>query len=371
MDYNNKINYLPILKTRDAELRGISKVSTEIKSFITPLFELTKSRKTKSFPEGPIKKRLEKIASDYGKTPFSLDLTSFTDLKNPEIENLYHHRNGFGNWVTFIRDLKESDFPDIIPVLLISEKDINTEDEYIQRHKREINSLAGSCDTFIYRSSSENDGFEFDLNNLFDQSCPLIILLDMGYIRKDRWQTYASKATQQLSVINRSQIGIQKNIILAGSSFPQDPTENGEDETGTIILEEVRMFEECKKQYPSLIYGDYATINSEPNLRAGGNGWIPRIDFPTVDGKSVIYHRSRKGKIEKNYEAAYIRVAQKVSNNEQFKLLQKKLGNDNWGIQQIMFATEGYPPGLNPSFWISVRINLHVTLRRLLILEQT
>jgi hypothetical protein len=365
MDYN-KIKYLPILKTRDAELRGITKVSDKTKGFITPLFELTKSRKTQKSPDGPIRKKLEKIATDYGKTPFALDLTSFIDLKNPEIEKLYDYRKGFDNWITFIRDLKESDFPNIVPVLLISEENISTEEEYIQRHKQEIDSFVGFCSTnFIYRSFSENEVFEFDINKLFDRYSP-IVLLDMGYIRKDKWQSYASKAKEQLSIIKNIQ-NIQ-DVILAGSSFPQDPTENSGDEKGSIILEEVLMFDECKKQYPFLIYGDYATINPEPNLRAGGNGWVPRIDFPKIDGKSIIYYRSRKSKAERNYEAAYIRVAKKVIEDEQFKLLQKKLSEDNWGIQQILNAANGFPPGLSPSFWISVRINLHVTLRHILLL---
>jgi hypothetical protein len=363
------INYLPILKTRDAELRGISKVSDETKNFITPLFELTKSRKTKKFPEGPIRKRLEKILSDYGNTPFALDLTSFIDLKNPEIEELYNYKGYFNNWVSFIRGLKESAFPNIIPVLLISEEDIKNEEEYIERHKSEIKSFQSLGNSFIYRTEEENVAFEFDLNKLFEKNSSLpIVLIDTGYIRRNMLSAYTSKVKKQLSIIVESN-NIQ-NIIVAGSSFPQDPTEYGGEENGIIELTEVYMYDECKKEYPNLIYGDFVTINPEPNLRAGGNGWIPRIDFPLVDGTSVIYYRSRKGQAERTYEAAYIRVAEKVISDERFTTLLKKLGKDNWGIQQIILAAKGYPPGLNPSFWISVRINLHVTLRSILLGEQ-
>jgi len=34
--------------------------------------------------------------------------------------------------------------------------------------------------------------------------------------------------------------------------------------------------------------------------------------------------------------------------------------NKNWGINQIKNASDGASPGSSPSFWISVRMNIHI-----------
>lgn len=354
-------HYLPIVKTRDAELRGVCPLLHETKSDIIPLFELTRSRITKKSPDGPVGKRLEKIASDYGTTPLGLDLTSFTDLQNKEIYGYYDSRHGFQRWTRFI-DEQTQTFPDIYPVLLISDIGIETEEEYQSRHQPEVASLLESCGKLIYRVAGDYSALEFDLDTLFDPSSLPIVLLDMEFIPKDKSRIYAEKAKPILQTIYER--GIQ-HVIIAGSSYPQDPTENGNDKRGENKLEEVLMYDLCKESFSGLIYGDYATINPLPNLRAGGRGWVPRIDFPTPD--SIIYYRDRKGKHEGSYKDAYIRVAKDVVADRKFQELRRRIGDHNWGVQQILMAAGGYPPGMSPSFWISVRINLHITLRRMIL----
>ncbi len=356
--------YLPIIKTRDGELRGVCALNQETKNDIIPLFELTKSRTTPKAPEGPIGKRIEKIALDYGaETPLGLDLTSFIDLQNHEIHSLYKPKNGFQAWTDFIAEQKKG-FQQLVPTLLISDTEINTEEEYIQRHKAEITALQNVCSQFIFRTPGDDDWLNFDLENLFDPLHPPIVLLDMGFIPKDKGKIYAERAKQSLESIYQTKHGIQ-TVVLAGSSYPKAPTENGEEFHGENILEEVIMFKECQSVHKNLIYGDYATIYPLPNLRAGGRGWVPRIDFPRAE--SIVYYRDRKKIGEPTYKNAYIRVAKSVTEDRLFQELAKKIGTQNWGIKQISMAADGYPPSLSPSFWISVRINLHITLRRLIL----
>ena len=356
----NSKNYVPIVKTRDAELRGMCQLMRETKDDIIPLFELTRSRITPKSPDGPVAKRLSKIASDYGVTALGFDLTSFTDLQNKEIYGYYDAREGFQKWTQFIANQTDT-FPDIYPVLLVSDDGISTESEYCERHRPEVASLLDSCGKLIFRVSGDYGALEFDLENLFDRSKPPIVLLDMEYIPKEKWKVYAEKASQSLTIIYQHGV---RHVILAGSSYPQDPTENGSPEYGENRLEEVLMYNHCKKDFRELIYGDYASIYPLPNLRAGGNGWVPRIDFPSSLDDLMVYHRDKKRVNEGSYKDAYIRVAKKVVKDRHFLALKNDIGQQNWGIQQILMAAEGYPPGLNPSFWISVRINLHVALRR-------
>lgn len=357
--------YLPILKTKDAELRGVCSLARETKKGIVPLFELTKSRSTKKNPEGPVRRRLTKIAEDYGRTEIGLDLTSFTDLKNAEINDFFSSAGGFRKWTDFIAEQKYT-FPHLHPVLLISDVGVDTEEKYAERHQTEVKHLYNSCEEIIYRIPSDYEAVEFDLEHFFKDFPSPIVLLDMEFIPKEKGKIYAKNALKMIELIAQPKYGVQK-IILAGSSYPKDPTENGDDLHGENVLEEIVMFDICKKQHPKLIYGDYATIYPLPNLRAGSTGWVPRIDFPIVTGKSIIYHRDRKKINEGTYKQAYIRAAETVVNDARFQLLRKRIGDQNWGIRQIMDAAAGYPPGMSPSFWISVRINLHVTLRHLIL----
>jgi hypothetical protein len=247
----------------------------------------------------------------------------------------------------------------------MSDEGIKSEQQYAEVHQQESKELLNICDNIIYRVPLDYEAIEFDLKIFFATEKSPIVLLDACFIPKEKGKIYSKIVTPIITSLYQSHPKV-KQVILAGSSFPSDPTayNNGKD-YGENQIEECIMYEECRKIYPNLIYGDYATIHPLPNERAGGHGWIPRIDFPTES--SIIYYRSRKDQTESNYTQAYKRAARKVVNDLRFVQLHEKLGENNWGIQQILLAARGYPPGLSPSFWISVRINLHVTLRHLLL----
>lgn len=364
------MTYFPILKTRDSELRGVHWLADHVKRSIMPLFELTKSRKTKNNPDGPVIKRIETIARDYGNDTFILDPTSFTDLKNKEISAFYHNNGGFNNWLAFLKQQsKHFNFVNLHPTLLVSDENLSTEEEYIKVHRDEFYELQQIFPgKVVYRVPLEYEGLQFDLENFFDaKKQPPIIILDMGYVRKGRASDYANAVKKKLMLINDKQYNIQQ-VILAGSSFPKDPSEGDmcNDKCGEHPLEEKEVHRICTRgNYSTLLYGDYATIYPLPNEQAGGNGWIPRIDFPTVRD-SIKYHRHRRKLEEKNYATAYQNAAKSVVNDQDFGQLEKIIGRNCWGVEQIYNAANGYPAGLSPSFWISVRINLHITLQSIL-----
>jgi hypothetical protein len=359
--------YLPIIKTRDAELRGLCNLENGVKENISPLFEITRSRsnpKAKNgLTNGPISVKINKLENEYGNNlPLEFDLTSFIDLQNSEITDMFDNTGGFEKWYLFLKGLKPR-FPHLIPTLLISNKSIDSEAKYVEVHKQEIETLYKEFSNYIYRTTFDDDMMEFDVDHFFESIMPPIIILDAKYVPKGKGKIYANIATKKLNIL----YPWATEIILAGSSFPSDPTENNAgSDSGENPLEELIMYRECQKNFPKLVYGDYATIYPGTNERAGGHGWIPRIDFPTEN--SIVYHRSRKDKgTETDYVPAYTRAARKVIRDDRFIWLQNQIGNTNWGIQQILHAARGYPPGLSPSFWISVRINLHITLRQRLL----
>jgi hypothetical protein len=355
------MRYVPILKTRDAELRGIENLTENVKDAFTPLWELTKSRRTKQNLDGKIQRRLEKIHQIFGNRMFGLDLTSFIDLQNKEIHALFRQHNGFDAWVTFLKQQQET-FDQIVPVLLMTDTD--NKEQYLAIHNEEVRKISDSFDKYIYRVNLDYSDLKLDLGSIFkNQQIQPTALLDMEYIPKDRDNRYTQRAMEKLDILANAGI---REIILAGCSFPKNPTDSGNDTTGEHRCTEIDIYNNCKKKFPNLIYGDYATIHPLPNERAGGQGWVPRIDFPFLDHDSISirYYRDRKNQGEQSYALAYVRVAKKVSKDREFNNLKNKLGENNWGIRQIGMASEGYPPALNSAFWISVRINLYITLRQ-------
>lgn len=351
--------YIPIIKTGDAEMRGVENLSDDMKDKITPLFELTRSRRTKRLPMGDIFRRLRGIEDVFGERQFILDLHS--ELTNEQIEKLQESDNGYKNWIDFLLLCKE-DFPKLIPTIQISDTGINTKAEYDTRLRRQIISLDKHFDYIVYRFPILYEYYEGDLEIICNavSSKKIICIIDADFILQGKSNDNAQKAKNILQRLDNYKT-IRK-VGLSGTSFPKNPTEFGDEQTGEYALEEHLFFQNVVKltSNSTLIYGDYATINPFINDQAGGRGWVPRIDMPTES--QLFYHRTRRGVRETTYVASYIKVARLMINDQRYRNVKRLIPNC-WGIQQIELAAEGYPPGLSPSFWISVRMNIHMTLR--------
>ncbi len=350
--------YAPILKTSTAELRGLRELADDVKGRFTPIFELTRSRKTKTLKEGDVNRQLQHVASAYPDRPFILDLTGHAKHRNSQIKNLQKSAQGYKGWVDFVIQ-KKSEFPDLIPVLQINE-DVDTESEFYDRLHRQVKSLDGEFERIVYRLPFDYDDFEKDLETVgkaisLDR---LIAVVDAGFIPRNKAAVYGRATIETIEGL--IQRGV-KDFVVAGSSFPLKPTEYGEDQKGEFDLEEVLFFEWVQERAKEkLLYGDYATIHPEPSLQAGGRGWVPRIDLPGE--KLILYRRSRKDKPEKTYTNAYTRAARRVARLPAFSTI-NRLTSSCWGCEQIRLAANGHPPGLSPSYWISARINIHISLR--------
>ncbi|WP_374134658.1 hypothetical protein [Candidatus Endomicrobiellum pyrsonymphae] len=109
----NDLNYVPIIKTGDAEMKGFLNLFKKTKDSITPLFELTRYRKTrikkeKQVIELPLDKRIDKIEEAFGKDrAFFLDLTNDEKLSNDKIIDLQNSENGYSKWCQYLIYLKK------------------------------------------------------------------------------------------------------------------------------------------------------------------------------------------------------------------------------------------------------------------------
>lgn len=357
---SNNIIYLPIIKTGDAEIRGVENLTNNVKDAITPLFELTRSRKSKNKKDGDIFRRLFRLKEAYGNRQFILDLTGEPNLSNKQIEDLHNNRDGYKNWIEFLVAIQK-DFPEIIPTIQISDEGVSNEKEFYERIRKQVESLDKYYDNIVYRFPLEYGDFKKDVSVICNtiSSEKIICVIDAGFITQEKSRIYSARAIDVIKELGEFALG---KITLAATSFPRNPTEFGGNEKGELGLEEYFFYKGVKEKVgSSIVYGDYATINPTRSLQAGGRGWIPRIDIPTKD--TIFYYRSRRSELEVSYAAAYTRVAKLARKDKRYKNVKDEIG-DCWGIEQIELASQGNPQGLSPSFWISVRMNIHMTLRK-------
>lgn len=355
--------YAPIIKASAAEMRAIENLTDSCKDAITPVFELTRSRKSKNAQQGDIYRRLDHLNEIYGNRRFILDLTSDRNLINEQIRKLQDNNNGYENWVKFISLLKD-DYNDLVPAIQINDLGVKNEAELYEKVQRQVRQFDNRLELVVYRLPLEYEYYESDLRHISNSisHSKVFCIIDAGFISQGKSSIYAAKARDVTKVVKKYNID---NIAISATSFPRNPIQYGNDENGEWNLEECLFYEEMEKDKPKAkyIYSDYATIYPIRSDQAGGNGWVPRIDMPTE--KTLYYYRSRRRDNELTYFNAYVRVARKVVSDQKFKITKKMIKNC-WGIEQIELAAEGTPGGLSPSFWISVRMNIHISLRNML-----
>ena len=346
---SKKIYYFPILKTTDAELKAYSFLHSSVKNSILPVFELTKSRKTKKNPESKLEKKLEKLYEAVSKNPFIIDLTTETTYANKEIEQMiYDGSNGYEKWVEFLKQAQRK-FPCVIPT-------INYHPEKKKDVEKQTLSLSESFKYLAFRVDVFQDKtFEYIENFLsfckkLQPLNKIIIILDGNFISID--DDKLNKFKESVKEINNTLTNDKIHaFVYAFSSFPKsvrDRGYNGEDSYGEFKITE----NELQQLHSGKIYhGDYGSIHPT-RYDTGGGGWIPRIDVVSSNEKSFFYHRYRRD------DGSYSLCAKKILQDEKY---QKITQIDTWGDEEIKYANQDKPRGKNPSHWIAVRSNLYMT----------
>lgn len=352
--------YALLLKTGDAELRAMENFAIDHKN-IFPIIELTRGRKSKNEKIGLIKKRLDKIKKIFRGQNICLDLTTSSTLSNTEIDDLYFYENGYQNWINFLTSVQnENVFKEITPTILVNIEDPN----FNKNIRSQVISLISSFSSISYRNSLADDACYNDINLVKDiinkNKSTFYFIIDCEYIAPGAWKSFAEKAKVRIekikSLINTTQ------FIIVSTSFPNNVSEIGKDDEDAFRLNEIDLYNDISEHFSSLkiIYGDYASINPIRNDEViMSRGWVPRIDVSLPN--EIFYIRERRG--VRDYSSTYTSIAKKLRLNPKFP----NYLSSNWGVQQIINSSTGTSPGSNPSFWISVRMNIHIEqqLRRL------
>lgn len=338
----SKLRYVYSVKTTDAELRGVREISSErfVSDGSLPVFELTRSRATKKLANGDVDKRMEQIREICAGRPFVLDLTSHDDLSNPQIERLHDDANGFKNWRDFLSRYNDLD---IIPAIHTYVEDFE------QSLREEVGALSISHGKMAFRLDAEVDPLPF-LRVISDQLGGLervLLIVDAEYVDEKNFQAKSMSIVRRLQDIAESDLGFL-HVVVMSSSFPSSVTsrEGGGDDFGALVQYEKRLFEEAVMPSGRLIYGDYASIHPVRYQTRGG-AWVPRIDIS--HDEYYIYTRYRRE------DGGYVRAAQEMVALDEYDV------PNCWAADQIDAAAAGSPNGRSPSFWISARLNGHVS----------
>ncbi len=334
--------YYPNLKTTDSELRALRNLSPDIKKKICPVFELTRSRKTKKTPSGSLSKRADQLKEAYAGR-FILDLCTEPTLMNDETLDLFDEDMGYSTWHKFL----ERNFgSEVIPCALY------VEDGTKENFKAQISWIIAKYGRVCLRTSVAD---EF-ISNLYSWTLEVasqdqVILCPILYYVPESELASAISACQYYisSVIGNRP---PRELIFVASSFPRSVLDlpGCLDASGSFNAAEVTLEETLKTSFPNLPISnaDFGSVHPRRYETKGGT-WVPRIDY--FENNTFRYSRFRQS------AGGYLTAAMMIDTASIARLPRC------WGTDQITQAKARRLPGASPSFWISVRINCWISKR--------
>ncbi|MAU41728.1 MAG: hypothetical protein CMF31_08905 [Kordiimonas sp.] len=362
--------YIPVMKTSDAELKGMHNLSGDVLDALCPMFELTKSRFHKNTnPDSKVERRMKVIQDIMGERPFILDLIGEERFQNKEIKQFFDETDGYQNWRNF---LVSHDWASLIPTLLL---DGDASVDNLTEQARQLEADFGAvclrigCVEHDEDDSSAFEFFDDDVEDFvrpvfeaLDNTRNCILMIDVGFIPYGEMGRFADCVMDIIAKIENLGLGSPKTYVPIGSSFPQMVAQKnyGDDRHGIFPMLEWTMFLRLRDRgIDSLTYGDYASIHPL-RYNALGYNWVPRVDAPMAD--KYIYHRYRREIVGKPY-AGYDLAAEYMLNDPEYESC------DSWGDKQIrLAAAHDKDVGRGPASWIAIRENIHIT-RRVRLLE--
>lgn len=343
----SEFKYFPIIKTRDSELRCFENVKHDEKKQLLPIYELTKSRKTKVAPDGDINRRMTKIGEIQGDLPFILDLSTDPRYCNPQIDSLLSHQNGFLDWQYFVFDIHGD--KNIIPMVHIYEDEFGVAKEVEQF----VTNATKKCKHLAVRLPYDLSPRELRqyiepiVRNLNEST--LYVVLDGNFLRNECEADFSAVvdqfivSTRALDVFGEA----IEDVIVASATFPSNPAQAGKsDSDGEFKVYEFDIYKDVVKEC-AVKFGDYTSINTE-QIEIKGGTFVPRIDIFKDNGNEFFYKRFRRK------SGSYEKCAKFVLSDTNYTNL------GCWADSQIYLASSGKPTGISPSFWISVRMNYYI-----------
>lgn len=338
----NEACYAPIIRTRAAELKGYANLKRKHKDKIIPIIEFTRSRRSKTNPDGAVSLSVEAVEAALDARPFIADVTSLEAQTNAEVSGLLDPSEGFDKWTKFV----DSSLPkNAIPVAHLLEPFDK------QNFSAQVSALLKLRTRVAVRIPTSYSGSEVCLKAISDHASSadktFIVVADAGYV-KPSGAVGAKSALETLCLL-ADKYGAEI-IIPAASSFPGSvlAPEYGDDEEGQFELIEVELSNHVRalNTKARVLSGDYATVHPL-EFKGTVTAWVPRVDSPMEN--FLFYYRYRR------HLGGYVLAAKRVVSDPRYSEI------DCWGCENISLAARGVPAGKSPAHWIAVRVNIHMT----------
>lgn len=345
-----KNRYYLLFKTGDAEIRCLRETITASQSdIIIPIIELTRGRKSTKDEIGLVDKKLTALSELFCEFEVVLDLTSDPHLSSVQLDRLYGSEDGYQKWVNFLVESKKY-FSSIIPTVILDTDDA----DLAHNLRRQVQGLLQNFPKIAYRGNIQDGGYLDDIEVIADLLTPdnFLFIMDCGYITPGGVTACVERVKERIGKI-RSYVP-SSPIVVVGTSFPKAVAEVGDDTEDDFSLSEIIVHKEVSTSF-DVAYGDYGSVNPIRNDNQPRQGWVPRIDVPT---ENMIYYKRERKQAGEGYPVAYVRCANRVIKDSRFPS-----SLDCWGVKKVLETANGRVAGASPSYWISVRMNIHIEQR--------
>lgn len=326
--------YYPTLRTRNAELKGLSQLDPIRKSSVLPLISLGKWPKSEDFSRS-----VEKAVEAMDNNPFFIDLPDDPRHHTATSAELMDPRNHFAAWREFA-----GSYENVIPIVQTAH---GTRRDIVQQAR--LLEADRGCLGFRIRDFQKDTPLVVAALSALDNVSNALVFVDAQYIRSSL-PAYIAAVTTTINAL-RSEVPETIAAVLS-TSFPatRTPFFDASRERGSIPILDRELHESIGGSAVA-IYGDYGSIHAvvyddQPVMR-----WSPTIDY-AMEYEWIFERRPDEATNGDGYVAAAEGLVERFP---------EILSSDVWGDQMIADAARGDPYGRAPVSWIAVRVNLHLT----------
>lgn len=330
----DQYQYFPVLRTRQAELKGLDMLDDERRAKIIPMLTLGRWPKALDFTRAA-----EKAEEATKGHPHFLDLTTDGAHLADQQKLLREPSDAFAAWRNFVAQYRNA-----IPVVqLVANSRVRDTTRQAQLIERTSGKLA-----FRIRDFATDTPLVINALSALDDPKSAIVFIDCQYIRN----ALTAYGAASIATINQLRAEFPELMIaLLSTSFPSSTISFADagGERGSIDILERNLHASIGGNEVAA-YGDHASIHSVVYDDAPIMRWAARIDYP----RNLDWYFERR---PQNQTAdGYISAAQGIVASD------PDIGTRGiWGEKMIIDAAQGNPHAKAPGPWISVRVNIHLS----------
>jgi Beta protein len=328
-------SYLPILYSKNAELKAIDRLDTAIKARILPVLGVRPGQHHNFYDSVDKFKALTKML----RVAITLDETKFGLVKaqpaGSQFGELFDPTGGYTNFFNFVEQWDAA-----IPVLQ------SKSGRYLEAETQVANARALDRGLLIRVRRNEYEDFAAHFESGIFHN------INHAFIIDGEWNTDVLQLERWMSdVIDRiTAIAPESEIVCASSSFPRDFS--NVEGRGVILNDDRELFDRIRRRHnvANLKYGDWGSTRTASEDRSSAPR--PRVDIATV--RDWVTFRQKKGET-----GGFPAVSAKATQDSVWLSTP-----DCWGKRVIELTSLDRPQRIKGTEVASAaRINIHLTVQ--------